>query len=122
MSDFPTVHGVGWHSWTGVGEDAHGNPVDVYTPPLDQPGMLRQVIGWQVLSAAEVVLAGHDRATTVVELGIPAGFVLDRRDVVDLPYGPAAQFQVDSEIRSSEGNPFGWTGWPGVVTLKRIEG
>ncbi|MBF6291806.1 hypothetical protein IU454_08005 [Nocardia farcinica] len=120
-SEFPLAHTVGWHSWQGEGEDDHGNVVDIYSPPLDQPGTPRQVIGWQVLSAAEVVLAGHDRAAVVVDLGVPAGFTLDRRDVVDLPYGPAGQYQVDGPVRSAEGNPFGWT-WPGLVTLRRVEG
>jgi len=122
MSEFPTPHTIGVHTWSGGGEDDHGNEIATYTPPLDQPGTPRAVIGWQVPASTEPLIAGHDRATVDVELGVPLGFVLSRRDVVDLPYGPAGQFEVIGEARTSEANPFGWGDWPGVVNLRRVDG
>ncbi|MBF6363208.1 hypothetical protein IU447_24125 [Nocardia farcinica] len=121
MSDFPTPHTIGWHTWSGLGEDDHGNQVDTYTPPLDEPGAPRLVIGWHVPSATEPVLAGHDRVVVDVELAVPPGFTGGPHDVADLPYGPAGQFQVIGEIRTAQANPFGWNPG-GVVNLQRIAG
>lgn len=119
--DFPTPHTIGVHTWSGTGEDSHGNPIDVYTPPLAEAGEPRQVIGWQVPSSTEPLIAGHDRVIVDVELGVPPGFALGPHDVVDLPYGPPGQFRVVGEIRSTEGNPFGWVPG-GIVNLRRVEG
>lgn len=121
MSDFPTPHTIGVHTWGPTGEDAHGNAIDGYTPPLDEPGAPEPVIGWAVPSSTEPILAGHDRVTVDVVLGTPPGLALGPRDVVDLPYGPAGQFQVIGEVRGTEGNPFGWTPG-GEVNLRRVEG
>jgi hypothetical protein len=120
-TDFPTPHTIGVHEWSGTGEDAHGNPVDVYTPPLDQPGTQHAVIGWQVPASDEPIVAGHDRVVVDVELGVPPGFTMSPRAVVDLPYGPEGRFQVVGEIRTAEGNPFLWNPG-GIVNLRRIDG
>ncbi|MGW4090043.1 hypothetical protein [Nocardia sp. NPDC004750] len=121
MGDFPTPHTIGVHTWTGTGEDDHGNAVDTYAPPLDQPGTPHAVIGWQVPSSTEPAVAGHDRVAVDVELGVPPGLVFGPHDVVDLPYGPEGQFEVVGEIRTADGNPFGWNPG-GIVNLARLDG
>lgn len=119
--DFPTPHTIGVHVRSDGDIDAHGNPTVVYTPPLDEPGTARAVIGWVVPASTEPAVAGHDRVVVDVVLGVPPGFVLAAHDVVDLPYGPAGQFEVIGEVRETEGNPFGWVPG-GEVNLRRVDG
>ena len=121
MGDFPTPHRIGVHRRSDGDEDEHGNPVVVYTPPLDAPGTEAAVIGWAVPSSTEPAVAGHERVAVDVLLGVPPGFVLGPHDVVDLPYGPAGQYEVVGEVRSAEGNPFGWNPG-GEVSLRRLDG
>lgn len=120
-SDFPTAHTIGVHVHSSGGRDDRNNEIDVWTPALDQPGTPRAVIGWAVPAASEPALAGHDRVVVDVVLGVPPGFVLGAHDVVDLPYGPAGQFEVVGKVRGTEGNPFGWAPG-GEVGLRRVEG
>lgn len=120
-SDFPTPHKIGVHVRSDGAEDELGIPAVVYTPPLDEPGTDRDVIGWVVPASTEPAVAGHDRVAVDVVLGVPPGFVLGAHDVVDLPYGPGGQFEVVGEVRETAGNPFGWVPG-GEVNLRRLDG
>ncbi|MFD4294141.1 hypothetical protein ACFWQG_13065 [Rhodococcus sp. NPDC058532] len=118
---FPTPHEVGLHIWSAGAEDAHGNAVDVYTPPLGAAGAPHSVIGWSVPTSTEPAIAGHDRVIVDVELLTPPDFPARARDVIDLPYGPAGRFEVIGEVGDTEGNPFGWAPG-GTLHLRRVEG
>lgn len=118
MSEFPTPHTVGLHVWSGTGEDAHGNEIDVFTPPLDQEGAAQAVYGWSVPSSDSPAVAGHDRVVVDVELLVPPEFPGKPRDVVDLPSG---RFQVVGEVRDYSTGPFGWVPG-GVLNLERVDG
>lgn len=115
---FPTPYVVGLHVWAGAGEDTHGNPVESYTPPLNQPGTPYAVIGWSVPSSTEPAVAGHDRVVVDVELLTPPGFPAKPRDVIDLPSG---QFEVVGEVRDYTTGPFGFAPG-GVANLRRVDG
>jgi hypothetical protein len=118
---FPTPNTVALHVRSGVGEDDHGNEIDVYTPPLDEPGTPHQVIGWSTPSSTEPLLAGHDRVVVDVELLAPPGFPAKPHDVIDLPDSPAGRFEVVGEVRDFTRGPFGFTPG-GVLNLRRVEG
>lgn len=120
-SDFPTPHTIGVHVYSSGGRDDRNNEIAVWTPPLDEPGTEAAVIGWAVPSSTEPAVAGHDRVVVDVMLGVPPGVVLTAHDVVDLPYGPAGQYEVVGEVRTADGNPFGWNPG-GEVGLRRVEG
>lgn len=118
---FPLAHTVGLHVWSAGGDDGHGNAADVYTPPLDEDGTEHSVIGWAVPASSEPALAGHDRVVVDVELLTPPGFPARAHDVIDLPYGPAGQFEVLGEVGGTEGNPFPWVPG-GTLNLRRVDG
>ncbi|WP_159844910.1 hypothetical protein [Nocardia sp. CY41] len=119
---FPTPYEVGLHVYSETARDGHGNPVAVYTPPLDEPGTPYAVIGWAITGTDEPALDGHDREITSVELLTPPGFPAVARDVIDLPADPAGQFEIVGAVKTSgPANPFGWNPG-GVLNLERVEG
>lgn len=118
---FPTPFTVGVHTRGADGTDAHGNSVSVYTPPLPEAGTAVSVYGWFVPSTTEPPLAGHDRVIVDVQLMVPPGFPAGPRDVVDLPEGPAGQFEVVGYPEDYTHGPFGWA--PGaVINLRKVDG
>lgn len=116
---FPTPHEVKLHVWSEGGPDSHGNPVAIYTPPLDETGSPHPVIGWDVPTSTEPVLAGHDRVVVDVQLLTPPDFPARPRDVIDLPTG--GRYEVIGEAGGTEGNPFGWIPG-GTLNLRRVDG
>ncbi|WP_280246159.1 hypothetical protein [Nocardia abscessus] len=118
---FPTPYTVGHHACTPGGPDPHRNPA-TYTPPKNQPGTPVPVIQWGVPESTEPKLAGHDRTVIVdVELFVTPEFNPNPGDLIDLPAGPAGQFEV---VGYPEDANHGFHGWrPGsVVNLRRMEG
>lgn len=119
---FPLLFTIGVHAYSDGGRDAHHNPVPVYTPPLDQPGTPRRVCGWSAAGSSEPAPEGApNRVDTDVILYAPTG-LLGPHDVVDLPAGPAGQFEVIGYPADYDHGFHGWA--PGLVQvrLRRIEG
>lgn len=116
---YPTPHTAGWHTHSTGPEDAHGNPVDVWAPELDDPGTGVKVIGWAPTRQAET---SETRVESDLDLFVPPGISAKPRDVVDLPLDKSiGQFEVVAYEGDWGYGPFGFT--PGaVVKLKRIQG
>ncbi|OBA62190.1 hypothetical protein A5780_19215 [Nocardia sp. 852002-20019_SCH5090214] len=118
MTFLPTPYTVGVHRYGVTGQDARGNDVWGYTPPLDSSGTQRRVYGWYVPSSTEPALAGHDRVVVDVVLMVPPGFPAGPHDRIDLPDG---QYDVVGNPEDYNHGPFQWA--PGaVVNLTRVEG
>ncbi len=119
---FPLLFTVGVHAYTGTGEDAHGNVIPQWAPAKDQPGTSHAVYGWSVPSTTEPKLLGHDERVIVdVELLVPPGFPTSERDLIDLPDGPAGQFEVVGVVQDYTKGPFGFR--PGaVLNLRKVAG
>ncbi len=119
---FPTPYTVGYHARTNHGPDRFRDQ-PTYSPPKDQPGTPVAVIQW---SAAKAVssggqLMGHDRLVSEVDLFAPPGFDPQPGDLIDLPAGPAGQFEVAELPRDYTHGFHGWQ--PGtVIPLRRVEG
>lgn len=110
---FPTPFTVGWHSATRT-ESPLGEDVISYSPPLDQPGTPRDVIGWAPTQATEPEVG---RVVGMLDLLVPDGFHAGPDDVVDLPDG---RFEVVGHPMSYSTGPFGFTPG-GVVQLRRVQ-
>ncbi|MBF6213772.1 hypothetical protein IU487_22400 [Nocardia puris] len=120
---FPTPHTLGWHFRNPDGPDRfRGAPT--YTPPAGQAGTPVQVIGWAARAGSGArdgrQQVGHDRTEISVEVYAPPSWAPNVGDLVDLPSGPAGQF----EVVGVDGFNHGFHGWqPGsVVHLQKIEG
>jgi hypothetical protein len=117
---FPTPHTVGWHAWSEGPEDPHGNPTNVWTPPLDQPGTPTKVMGWQTSRTIE---PNETRVQSDIDLLVPPGVTVGSpRDVVDIPLDKSkGQYEVVGDMEDWTTGPFGYK--PGaVVKLKRVTG
>ena len=117
MSDFPTPHTVGWHSYTAGVEDDHGNPGEAtYSPGLDEPGTPTAVIFIAPGGSSEpnVVRVEHD-----LEIGLPPDATVGApQDVVDVP--GVGRFDVVGYPDDYTLGPFGFT--PGkIVKLRRVQ-
>lgn len=115
---FPTPYMVGWHTHSDGAEDAHGNPVTVYTPPLVDvdgdpvDGTPVAVMGWAPTRTEE---PNEARIQADIDLFVPPTVTGGPKDVVDLPEGA---FEVVGWPEDWSNGPFGFT--PGkVVKLKR---
>ncbi|MFI9507568.1 hypothetical protein [Nocardia sp. NPDC052566] len=118
---FPLLFSIGHHSYSGTGEDAHGNEIALYTPPLDQPGTTQPVYGWSIPSSTEPSLAGHDRVLVDVQVLAPPTLHVQPRDVIDLPADPAGQFEMIGYAEDYTKGPFGFQ--PGaVINLQKVDG
>lgn len=113
----PANYVVGLCSFSEDGEDAHGNPVEAWSDPVEQP-----VCWWASPTArgdqGEPKLAGHDRVVIDLELCTPTGF----------PAGPHDRVVVEGRMFEVLGYAEDYTHgpwWdPGVVVwnLQRVEG
>lgn len=113
-SEFPALFTIQWMAYSGEGEDAHGNTVDVWAAPAD-----RQVIGWGSPSTTEPKLAGHNRDVVEIELLVPSDWASHPRDRGILP--DLGQVEQIGKVESTAGNPFGWV--PGhIVNLRQVNG
>lgn len=122
---FPTPYTVGWHVRTNTGTDRFRDP-PTYSPAKDVPGTPVAVIQWSAAKSDGSgrdgrQQLGHERLITEVELFVPPGFAPKPGDLIDLPAGPAGQFEVAGEPSDYT---HGWHGWaPGaVITLRRVVG
>lgn len=119
---YPTPYTVGWHARTNTGADRFRDP-PTYSPPKDQPGTPVQVIQWAAAqsNAPGNQQLGHQRVVSDVELFVLPGFAPRPGDLIDLPAGPAGQFEV---VGDPEDYNHGFHQWqPGnVVQLRRVVG
>ncbi|GAA5096828.1 hypothetical protein [Nocardia iowensis] len=119
--NLPLRHTLSHHRHRDGGTDSHGNPVSLYTPPLDETGIAVRVYGWGPARSSEPDLDGHTRVITEVEVYAPAQFHPSPADLIDLPSGPAGRFEVIGVAADANHGPFDWT--PGnVITLRKVDG
>lgn len=76
IESFPTPFTVGHRIFDANGEDAHGNPVESWSAPVE-----RAVHGWAAPRTDEPKLAGHDRDIVEIELYAPEWRVINLRKV-----------------------------------------
>ena len=108
--NFPTPWTVQHVVWSAGGTDAHGNPVDVYAPPVDV-----KVMGWSELQPDERV---SGRVVIDLRLFGPPGMSGASRDRWILPEGV---YEQQGPVQDYTRGPFGFA--PGVVVnLQRVEG
>ena len=93
--------------------DAHGNDVDAWGTPVDQP-----VYGWGPAGSAEPREPGRDEVTTDLDLLVPPGFTCTPRDRVTVA---DQTFEVEGRVQDYTRGPFGYQPG-GVVRLQRVEG
>lgn len=109
---------MGVRTSSSVGEDAHGDPTEVWSDPVEHP-----VYGWAPPSAGgsdhgEPKLAGHNRVIVDRELLVPPGFPATPHNRVVFPDG---EFEVLGYPEDYNSGPFGYM--PGlVVNCRRVEG
>lgn len=122
---FPTPYTVGHHVRNPDGTDRF-RTAPSWTPPRDEPGVPVAVIQWSPAKSNAAgndgrQMVGHDRVELAVELYAPPEFQPQPGDLIDLPSGPAGQYEV---VGYPEDYNHGFHGWaPGnVVNLRRIEG
>lgn len=122
---FPTPYEVGWHVRTNNGPDRFREPA-TYSPAKDQPGTKVAVIQWSAAKSSASgsdgrQLLGHERTITEVDLFALPGFAPNPGDLIDLPAGPAGQFEVVDDTRDYNHGFHGWQ--PGnVIKLRRVVG
>ncbi|WP_069164908.1 hypothetical protein [Nocardia altamirensis] len=118
---FPLRGVIGHHRHRDGGIDAHGNPVPIYTPPANEPGIPIRVYGWGPAHSTEPDLAGHDRVVIEVEVFTPPQFRPAPRDLIDLPSGPPGRYEVIGVAAEANHGPFDWQ--PGnVITIRKVDG
>ena len=122
---FPTPYIVGHHVRNPDGPDRF-REAPTYTPAKNQPGTPRRVIQWAAAKSDTggrdgAQMSGHQRTEVTVELYCGPDWAPGLGDLIDLPAGPAGQFEV---VGYPEDHTHGFHGWaPGsVVNLRRIEG
>lgn len=76
MMTFPTPFTVGHRVHDSAGRDAHGNPIESWSAPIE-----RDVHGWAAPTTDEPKLAGHDRDIVELELYAPDWRVINLRKV-----------------------------------------
>lgn len=124
MSDFPLLFTVGHRVYSGDGEDANGNTVEVWAPPV-----AKKVYGWGAPQTSEPKLAGHDRDVVETELLVPPGFQCAAKDRMILDFNPDVPWVEDLNLEHPvigspemfDHNPFGWDPG-GIINLKRTNG
>lgn len=112
MLNFPASLTIGWHSVT-ESVNSLDETIRVYTPPLDQVGTARQVIGWAPTKEAE---PEPDRVISDVDLFVPQGFEANSGDIAELPGG---KFEVVGNPMEYGNGPFGTA--PTQIKLRRGE-
>lgn len=123
---FPLLFTVGRHAYTGSPMDGNGDRPKVYSPPKDQPGTVLRVYGWgpplALRGAGESrPMEAQERVVVDIELLVPPDFPATERDLIDLPSGPAGQFEVIGVPNDYSKGPFGWQ--PGkVINLRKVDG
>ncbi|MFG1794135.1 hypothetical protein [Nocardia sp. NPDC049149] len=122
---FPTPYVVGWHVRDTDGPDRF-REAPTYTPAKSSPGTPVRVIQWAAAKSDSsgrdgTQMAGHVRTELTVKLYVPPEFNPAPGDLIDLPAGPAGQYEV---VGYPEDCNHGFHGWrPGnVINLRRIEG
>lgn len=122
---FPTPYTVGWHVRTNTGADRFRDP-PTYSPAKDAPGTPVAVIQWSAAKSDSSgsdgrQQLGHQRVILEVDLFVLPGFTPAAGDLIDLPAGPAGQFEV---VGHPADYTHGFHGWaPGsVIKLHRVEG
>lgn len=122
---YPTPYTIGWHVRQPDGPDRFREP-PTYIPPKGAAGTPVKVIQWSAAKSDAggrdgVQLTGHERTELTVELYVLPGFNPVLGDLIDLPSGPAGQYEVVGYPEDYNHGFHGWT--PGnVVNLRRIEG
>lgn len=113
MTAFPCRIPILHEVFDGGGEDAHGNIVESWAPPVEV-----LVFGWEPPKSTEPVLAGHDRVVVDIVLYGPRDRQVRPRDRIALGGG---RFEVVGIPGDPNNNP-----WfqPGLVTiyLRRVDG
>lgn len=122
---FPTPYIVGWHARNPDSPDRF-RAAPTYTPAKDQAGTPVRVIQWAAAKSDSsgrdgTQQVGHERTELTIKLYVPPEFQPSPGDLIDLPAGPAGQYEV---VGFPEDHNHGFHGWqPGnVVHLRRIEG
>lgn len=122
----PTPHTVQHYTHIPGPMNSHGNAVDTYTPPKNEPGTPRKVAGWSGASTSEPPLAGHNRAVVILDLLVPKGFPAVARDLIRIMEQPdAGLYKIDGGPRNYTAGPFKGPlghGWGYVLTLRRVDG
>jgi len=122
---YPTPYTVGYHVRNPDGPDPF-REAPSYTPPKGEAGIPVPVIQWEAAVSNTAgndgrQLLGHDRTEVSVKLYVPPEFSPAPGDLIDLPSGPAGQYEVVGYPEDYTTGPFRWAaGWR--LNLKRVEG
>lgn len=114
MPFIPANYTVGLQTLTESGKDAHGNPVRVWSDPVEYPACW-----WANPTSDEPDVAGHDRVVIDLELCTPEDFPATPHDRIVIPV--RGVFEVLGYPEDFNHGPW-WD--PGVVVwnLQRVEG
>lgn len=121
LVSIPTPWTVGYHARTAAAADPYREAA-AFTPPADEEGEPVAVCGWYVPELDDPFVAGHpDRVSIAVVLFVPPGFDPADGSLIDLPAGPAGQFEVAGGARDYTHGPFGFA--PGsAIALRKVGG
>lgn len=101
--------------YTGTGEDAHGNEIDSWAPPVSLG-----IYAFNPGGTSEPVTPGHDRVITTPTIFIPTGSSVGHRDRITVT-GEPHKFEVDGGMRRFR-NPYDSSMDGNVVNLKAVSG